>query len=106
VSEYIPTTGQVRDVWEGVDNDDPELRAEFDRWHEAEKRKWQAEALRAAADADEERADYLIDTMPDAFSGLTKERLRKRDEAFELRRSANRLRDAADRIEKGVQDDH
>lgn len=57
-----------------------------------------ARALEEAADADDRQADYLIDTMPDAFSGLTKERFHKREEAYELRRVATRLRARAGEI--------
>jgi hypothetical protein len=104
VAEHTPTTDEVRYQYgsQGYDSEFLEdMGLEFDRWYEAEKRRWQAEALRDVADSNEERADYLIDTMPDAFSGLSKERSQKREEAFELRRSANRLKNEADRIERG-----
>jgi len=54
MSDYTPTTHALRCYYmdQGVSPWDREQYGdEFDRWHAAEKAKWQAEALRAAADA-------------------------------------------------------
>lgn len=74
--DYTPTTEQVRNLWGSEGNYLPAAMAEtidgryaeFDRWHDAEKAKWQAEALRDAA-AELPRTDggpawrgWLLDT--------------------------------------------
>jgi hypothetical protein len=54
MSECMLTTGEVRFAFIAIGGGDRNIRmasaAEFDRWYAAEKAKWQAEALRDAAD--------------------------------------------------------
>lgn len=62
MSEYTPTTGEIRDRWGKM----PHLRAEFDRWlaaHDGEKRaEWEAErdaAIRQRVPNDAEFITYI-----------------------------------------------
>lgn len=53
MSEYVPTTDEVRAAWmtAGPPSSTVVRAVEFDRYLAAEKRKWRAEALRGFADS-------------------------------------------------------
>lgn len=63
-----------------------------------------ARSLTLFADEEEMEFNRLLASMPDVFSGLSKERHQKRDEAWERRRSAIRARARAAEIREGKSD--
>ena len=99
MTDYTPTTEQVRNGW--IDNGTHEERdgAEFHRWLTAHDAEVSAKALRDYADEMEVEAQHVLDGMPDVFSGLGRERSLHREEAARLCVAARHARDRADWIE-------
>jgi hypothetical protein len=97
MSEYTPTTEIVRREYSIASERlytsarRGEFQAEFDRWYDAEKAKWQAEALREFADDPDTFATPPADTSPTFDRGMDY----GSDAVLAL------ARERADRIEKG-----